>query len=294
MKPSYPSPETETSAAVRERIIGLGAGSARKSYYPQLQAKIHDLEDKQVELMETVRALEERETELERVIEEKQALLKEVHHRVKNNFQIIGSLLSLGLGLVGTKKEATAFSKTKRRIDTMAMVYAQLLASERFVDLDICELITQVANSLYYEAELPAVRLRYTMSCTDLSFEVDRAIPFSLLLNEAVSNALQHAYPDKRGELAISFGFADDRKGILRLAVEDDGRGTAEGELPTAGSTLGLTLISALAMQLKADWRYERRDPEPGLRFVLEFQERLLGAGTYAARTPRTNAEKPN
>lgn len=272
MRPSSPSPKPGGDEAVRERIIGLGSGSARKSYYPQLKEKIRDLEAKQLELMETVRTLEERESELERLVDEKEALLKEVHHRVKNNFQIVGSLLNLGLGIASSSAEARAFAKTKRRIDVMAMVYGRLLATESFAELELCSLARSVVNALFYEAELREVALAYDLSCVDLRLDVERAIPFALILAEAAGNALEHAYPEGRGELAISLGFARDAPGSVRLAVEDDGPGPRSGGLPRSDSSLGLTLIDALAAQLKAAWRYERRAAGPGLRFVLELR----------------------
>lgn len=272
MRPSSPSPEPDDARAVRERIIGLGSGSASKSYYPQLKEKIRDLEAKQLELMDTVRTLEERESELERLVDEKEALLKEVHHRVKNNFQVIGSLLNLGLGLAGSNEEAAAFAKTKRRIDTMAMVYGQLLAAESFAELELCSLVRNVVNALFYEAELRDVELSYDLSCLDLHLSVERAIPLALILAEAASNALEHAFPTGGGKLAVRLGFANDAPGTIRLAVEDDGPGPRSGGLPEPDSSLGLTLIEALAAQLKALWRYERRGEGPGLRFVLELR----------------------
>jgi two-component sensor histidine kinase len=272
MRPSSPSPEHDDARAVRERIIGLGSGSARKSYYPQLKEKIRDLEAKQLELMDTVRTLEERESELERLVDEKEALLKEVHHRVKNNFQVISSLLNLGLGLAGSNEEAAAFAKTKRRIDTMAMVYGQLLAAESFAELELCSLVRNVVNALFYEAGLRDVKLSYDLSCLDLHLSVERAIPLALILAEAASNAFEHAYPSGEGVLAVRLGFAAEAPGTVRLVVEDDGPGPSSGGLPEPDSSLGLTLIEALAAQLKAFWRYERRSEGPGLRFVLELR----------------------
>ncbi|HAE20870.1 MAG TPA: sensor histidine kinase [Spirochaetaceae bacterium] len=266
--------EGSDAEAQRAKIIGLGAGSARKSYYPQLQEKIRDLESKQLTLMDTVRTLEERESELELLVEEKNLLLKEVHHRVKNNFQIIGSLLNLGLGSISSELEAAAFSRTKRRIDTMGMVYGQLLQADRFADVDLCELVTQLVNALYYDAGKPSVELAFDMSCPDLFLDVDRAIPLALIVSEAASNSFDHGFPDGRGRLRVSLKEgAREESGTLYHLVElcDDGPGFDIGGLPPPGSSLGLMLIDLLASQLKALYAFDTPPGGKGTRFSLFF-----------------------
>ncbi|MFH2112945.1 MAG: sensor histidine kinase [Spirochaetota bacterium] len=262
---------------IRDRIIGLGAGSARKNYYPQLQEKIRDLELKQQELMDLVRTLEERETMLEQLVDEKNALLKEVHHRVKNNFQIMGSLLNLGLDAVSSESEALAFVKTKRRLDSMALVYGQLLQAEHFSEVDLRGLVTQVVNSLYNDARLPGVELLYGMACPDLYQDVDRAIPLTLIVTEVASNAFDHAFPDGKGRLRVRLteGTVDeaDESGQARhlLEIADDGCGFPGGTMPSLNSSLGLTLIDSLATQLKASWSYGPGMEGRGLGFRLTF-----------------------
>lgn len=276
MRRSSPEHNGEHDAeAKRARIIGLGEGSARKSYYPQLQEKIRDLESKQIKLMDTVRTLEERESELELLVEEKNLLLKEVHHRVKNNFQIIGSLLNLGLGAAPSELEADAFNRTKRRIDTMGMVYGQLLQADRFADVDLCELITQLVNVLYYEANKPSIELAFDMNCPDLYLDVDRAIPLALIVGEATSNALDHAFPDDRGRISVRI--KEDVRiegGMSSHLVElcDDGRGFEGGTMPAHGASLGLTLIDLLSSQLKARYAFDTPPGGKGTRFSLYFR----------------------
>lgn len=259
---------------VRKRIIGLGAGSARKSYYPQLQEKIRDLEQKQQDLMDLVRSLEEREIQLEQLVEEKNTLLKEVHHRVKNNFQIMGSLLNLGLGAVTSDSEARAFGKTKRRLDSMALVYGQLLQAERFSEVDLCSIVTQVINMLFYDARLPGVELLYTMASLDLYLDVDRAIPLALIVTEAASNAFDHAFPDGTGKVSVRlFEAVEDvpRQSVHLLEIVDNGCGFPDGVIPSIEKSLGLTLIDNLATQLKASWSYTPNPGGQGLCFRLSF-----------------------
>ncbi len=267
----YPAPDPDE---VRAKIIGLGEGSARKSYYPQLREKIHELESKQLELMELVRTLEERETTLEFLVEEKNILLKEVHHRVMNNFQVIGSLLSLGLDMTGSETESQPFSRTKRRLDTMAMVYGHLLEADRYTAVYLCALITQVVNTLYYAAKQQEVALSFDMECLDLCVEIDLAIPLALIVNEAVSNAFDHAFPGGRGSLRVRLTdvLIEEAVGECHLLeIEDDGIGFSGGAMPPLQESLGLTLIDALASQLKATWLYEPGAGGRGLRFRLSF-----------------------
>jgi len=259
---------------IRTRIIGLGASSARKSYYPQLQEKIRDLESKQLELMDLVRTLEERETMLEQAVNEKNALLREVHHRVKNNFQIIRSLLNLGLGTVATKAEARPFIITKQRLDTMAMVYGHLLDADRFSDVNLCDLVAQLVDALTLERDRQRIRLSFDMDCTDLIVDIEQAIPLALIVNEVVSNSYYHAFPDGNGKLTVRLvaDGRDENGSECRLfELEDDGCGFPGGVMPSMSGNLGLTLIESLAAQINATWRYQPGTGGRGLRFSLIF-----------------------
>jgi len=260
---------------VRAKIIGLGESSARKSYYPQLKEKIHELESKQLELTDLVRNLEEHETALELLVEEKSILLREVHHRVMNNFQVIGSLLSLGLDLAGSETESRPFVKTKRRLDTMAMVYGHLLEEDRYTAVDICALVSQVVNALYCDAKRPDVELNVDMEmeCIDLQVGIDLAIPLALIVNEAVSNAFDHAFHDAGGRLRVRLAdiVIEPFGECHLLEIEDDGTGFAGGVMPPLRGSLGLTLIDVLASQLKGSWSYEPGAGGRGLRFKLNF-----------------------
>ena len=260
---------------IRTRIIGLGAGSARKSYYPQLQEKIRDLESKQLELMDLVRTLEEREAMLEQAVDEKNALLREVHHRVKNNFQIIGSLLNLGLGAVANNAEARPFLVTKQRLDTMAMVYGHLLQADRFSDVNLYELVIQLVDALKCDTDRPGIELSYGMDCADFYVDIEQAIPLALIVNEVASNSFCHAFPDGHGKLTVRIAAVaqDENGGKCRLfELEDNGCGFPGGVMPALSGSLGLTLIDSLASQLNAIWRYQPGTDDRGLRFSLYFR----------------------
>ena len=272
--PEHSGDNDAEASAKRAKIIGLGEGSARKSYYPQLLEKIRDLESKQLMLMDTVRTLEERESELRLLVEEKNMLLKEVHHRVKNNFQIIESLLNLGLGAITSELEADAFNRTKRRLDTMGMVYAQLLQADRFADVDLCELVTRLVTALYYEADKPSIELAFDMNCHDLFLDVDRTILLALIVGEITCNALDHAFPEGRGRISVRVKEnARAEGGMNSCLVElcDDGRGFEGGAMPAPGTSLGLTLIDQLSSQLKARYTFDVPPEGKGTRFSLVF-----------------------
>ncbi len=243
---------------IREKIIGLGESSARKSYYPQLLEHIRELRDERAKLMDTVRLLEEREEELERLVDEKSALLSEVHHRVKNNFQIIGSLLSLGSGASAVPDEAMVFGKTRRRIDTMAQVYEQLLQSGDFSGVDFCELLRHIAGDIQSLAGLPGVKLHYEMSCRSFPISIDLAIPLALIANEAISNAFTYAFADGKGELTIRFEREKTENGFFcSLEIRDSGPGFPQEGAPEGRKTLGMILIDVLVNQIGGSWKYE-------------------------------------
>lgn len=251
--------------AVREKLIGLGENSVRKSYYPQLQEKIRALESKQQELMETVRNLEERETELERAIIEKNVLLREVHHRVKNNLQIIGSLLNLG----------SDTHETKRRIEAIATVYNLLLQEGHYADLDLRQLLRTVCDNLWLEFNRPDVIVTYELTSTELVVDMDRAVPFTLIVSELVNNALSHGCRDSGGTIRVGLAAAvrgDGEEAKNCLWVEDNGPGLAKNT-SSGKEKLGLTLVDMLARQLKASWKLESGQAGQGVRVSLFFPD---------------------
>jgi PAS domain S-box-containing protein len=214
------------------------------------------------DLTDRVRA----EESLRLSLAEKTTLLREVHHRVKNNLQIITSLINLQTAKMVDPAMREAFSLMQGRVRSMAMIHDRLYRSESFSAVDmgdhIRELVAQIAAS--YKDVSRTVRL--SVDAEHLPMSIDAAIPCGLLANELVTNAFKHAFAtDAPGVLRVSLR-REKEQAVLEIA--DDGPGLPEGFSIDVADSLGMQLIAALAEQLKGEIRLETG---PGARFRVVF-----------------------
>jgi PAS domain S-box-containing protein len=182
-------------------------------------------------------------------LREKEVLLKEIHHRVKNNLQIISSLLSLQSAHIRDPRALEVFKEGQGRVRSMALIHEKLYRSEDFARVDFSEYIRNLAAYLFRSYEVSAGAVSLSVRAEGMLLPVDTAIPCGLILNELVSNSLKHAFPDgRRGEISVTLRpEGDDR---LTLCVADDGVGLPTGLKPHNSSSLGLQLVNTLARQL--------------------------------------------
>jgi|GEM_PF-4061615 len=260
---------------VRSKIIGLGDRSIRKSYYPQLRETIRDLREQREHLMDLVRLLEEREEELEQLLDEKEELLREVHHRVKNNFQIVGSLLNLGMDMLSDGDEHEIFYRTKQRIDTMARVYEEILRREEFSEVDLCDLIRLVTEQYEEARRGKQVELSLDLDCPGRMLDLDLAVPFALIVNEVVGNAFEYAFPGGTGLFHLRLyrsGSEDDKEGILTFELTDNGPSFAERGTDSEAKRLSIALLKALVAQIGGAFSYEDQETGLGMQFILRLK----------------------
>lgn len=186
---------------------------------------------------------------LRQSLREKEVLLAEVHHRVKNNMQIMASLLRLQARQAKDEETKELFRESQARIRTMALVHEKLYQSKDFTRINFSDYIQQVAihlMSLYHEK---SKNVDLEIKSEGVKLDINKAIPCALLLNEIITNALKHAFPDSRpGKLFIVFEQRPGGEYFLR--VEDDGIGLPIDINPEKPETLGLQLINDLAFQL--------------------------------------------
>jgi PAS domain S-box-containing protein len=210
----------------------------------------------------------ERKQSEERVkasLREKEVLLKEIHHRVKNNLQIISSLLSLQADRLTDPDAVRLLQDSQDRIRSMALVHERLYAAGNLSRIDMCVYVqTLVEQLLISYRNSPGVQA--DVHAQPVWLDIDAAIPCGLILNELVSNALKHAFPDGRpGRIVVSL----EPLGLgARLSVRDNGVGLPANVRPERADSLGLRLVQALSEQLHASLQIE---PGPGACFVIEF-----------------------
>jgi PAS domain S-box-containing protein len=204
-------------------------------------------------------AIERKQTDeqIKASLREKEILLKEIHHRVKNNLQIINSLLNLQAKFVTDHKAHEMFQDSQNRVKTIALIHERLYQSNDMAKLDFADVVKSLAKDLYqtYRANWERIRISYDLDNIDLN--LDQALPCGLIINELVSNSLKHAFPDDReGEIYIKFDCLED--GTTQLWVGDNGIGMPGDFHPDRSESLGAQLVRTLINQidgrLELDW----------------------------------------
>ena len=200
-------------------------------------------------------------------LREKEALLKEIHHRVKNNLQVVSSLLGLQSRAITDVETRRMFEESQNRIYSMALLHETLYQSEDLSRIDFPEYVRQLADHLFKSYGVAGERIRLRTVLEHSSLNLDAAVPCGLIINELVSNSLKYAFPDGReGEIRIDL--RGQPGGLAKLVVADDGVGLKNEIDWTTTRSLGLRLVRSLAQQLGA--KIEVR-PHGGTEISLVF-----------------------
>jgi len=215
------------------------------------------------------------EEQIKRSLREKEVLLKEVHHRVKNNLQIVSSLLSLQTPYIKDGQAADLFRESQNRIYSMSLIHEKLYQSESLARIDLVEYINSLTANLFLSYGVTERTVRTKIAVEDVDLDIDAVIPCALIINELVSNALKHAFPDSwrnaDGAGEISIDLHRDASGQFELAVGDNGVGLPGGFTVERCESLGLKLVGVLVKQLRGAFRLEACC---GTRFAITFQPR--------------------
>ncbi|MCO6482977.1 MAG: PAS domain S-box protein [Flavobacteriales bacterium] len=201
-------------------------------------------------------------------LREKEALLKEVHHRVKNNLQIISSIFSLQQGHVGNDERSIALLRESQdRIRSMAFIHESLYLNKNFTQVDLAAYIRQLCGNLTMSYALQG-RVRFGMDLQPLMLDLDKAISCGLVLNELISNALKHAFRDGReGEVRITLALEGN---TVQISLADDGMGFPEGYDEEQDKGLGMELVDVLMGQLEGNAK--RATAVQGTLYLITFE----------------------
>ncbi|HEY9597649.1 MAG TPA: histidine kinase dimerization/phosphoacceptor domain -containing protein, partial [Cyanophyceae cyanobacterium] len=190
------------------------------------------------------------EAQLKASLQEKELLLKEVHHRVKNNLQVISSLFSLQSQYIDNPEILSLLMESKNRIRAMALIHEKLYQSWTFAKIDFASYIQTLTRNLFASYNISSNRISLCLDVSDVSLTLDDAIPCGLLINELVSNALKHAFPNQQsGEISLQFSLNSDDHFIL--TVKDNGVGLPPDFTLEQTNSLGMLLVKALSLQLR-------------------------------------------
>ncbi|MEO5644397.1 MAG: histidine kinase dimerization/phosphoacceptor domain -containing protein [Bacteroidia bacterium] len=268
--------ETQTISSYSLRvnsILGVITSFAKLDY--SHQAKISDELDFIDALASGINMLGEELKDSTVSLHEKEVMLKEIHHRVKNNLQIISSLLNLQADQIDDITFKEKYRVSRDRIRSMALVHEKLYESENLALVDFGDYVNSLANSLNVSYNPDMLRIQMNIKVKEGSglFKIETAIPCGLILNEMLSNSFKYAFPgEAKGKVDVFFGSIG-KKGELplyMLEVKDNGVGIPCEIDITSSETLGFQLITMLSEQLNGDLAIERNN---GTGFSLTFTE---------------------
>jgi len=205
--------------------------------------------------------------ELESRVQEKDLLLSEIHHRVKNSLQVVSSLLSLEGARIRDPAVTEMLQSTQNRIRSMATIHQTLYQSNDFARVDFHAFLRSFVPTLIQSYSIHPERIELEFHVAEVRLPIDAAIPCGLIVNELISNALKHAFPDGRSG-KISIDFRHDRNRHATLSVDDDGIGIPEEFDYERSNSLGIQLVYLLAGQLGGAVTVRRGEPT---RFVIRF-----------------------
>ena len=206
--------------------------------------------------------------QVNQLLQDKEMLMKEIHHRVKNNLMVISSLLSLQSKYIKDEESKEIFRESQNRAQSMALIHERLYRSTDMKSIDFADYIRSLTRDLFntYSTQLGRVDLK--MDVEDVEVDINNAVPLGLIINEMVTNSLKYAFPDDR-EGTISISFYKEKDEYL-LEVRDDGIGIPEEFEVEKNDSLGMMLINSLTSQISGQLEMER---SPGTTFRIKFKD---------------------
>jgi two-component system, sensor histidine kinase PdtaS len=206
----------------------------------------------------TNKALAAKNDTITKALSERELLLREIHHRVKNNLQVISSLLHLQSKYVKDEKAMEAMREGRNRVKSMALIHQDLYQHEHLNSVEVAPYLQKLTEGLFQSYNIDPGRIHLRSDVDAPRLDVDTLIPMGLIINELVSNALKHAFPNERqGEVVVSLKSLEQS---LLLEVKDNGIGFNSGQQAQTEKSFGFELVKTFAAKLKASIQMENLD----------------------------------
>ena len=209
------------------------------------------------------------EQELEESLRQKSLLLQEIHHRVKNNLQVISSFLSIQSRNIDDEGIRAQLEESRNRVDAMALIHEELYKSTDLSTIEFDRYVEDLIKQLFRSSGVDEKNISLELDIKDASFDIDTAVPCGLMVNELVSNCLEHAFQEDQTDSKIAISSYQDGSGYVHLIVQDNGVGLPENFDVSTSRSMGLRIVNALVMQLNGTLEIEG---DSGARFHLCFQ----------------------
>jgi PAS domain S-box-containing protein len=212
--------------------------------------------------------LKDAENKIKASLKDKEVLLKEVHHRVKNNMQIISSLLNLQIDYLNNEDAIDVLKESQNRVKSMAMIHEKLYLSEDLTQINFADYIQNLVSNLFYLYNIKESQIKPIIKIEDVNLNIETAIPCGLIINELISNCLKYAFPNQmKGEIIINLKSIEDK---FELVISDNGIGLPENININKIKTLGLLLVNSLTEQIDGKISIYKKD---GTQFKITFKE---------------------
>ena len=224
-----------------------------------------------VAVFEDITERKEYEKQLEESIKEKEVLLKEVHHRVKNNMQVISSILNLQSSYISDETALDMLRESQDRIKSMSFVHESLYQSNTLSEVNFAEYIQNIARNLYHSYGRPGGGIGLEFALDDIYLNLDTSIPCGLIINEVVSNSLKYAFQGRESG-TVKIHFSKESDGKLKLIVSDDGIGLPKNFDIENAESLGLQLVTTLITQIGGELEIDSSEVT-GTSFNILFKE---------------------
>lgn len=272
----FPFVDTDGSELILEMGIDITAQKKANAEIQELYAELERrVEERTAQLAVANQELFESEAHLREALHEKETLLKEIHHRVKNNLQIIQSMLSLQVSSISDPQVAHLFRESQNRIFSMALIHEKLYQSKQLARIDLAAYIRSLVANLFLSYGVTERTVSLVIDVDDVNLDSRNIIPVALIVHELVSNSLKYAFVgsqrllDGTAKITISLQRENDKK--LRLTVKDNGIGLPAGFDITRASSLGLKLVNVLTRQLRGTLQVT--SDSSGTEFVIVFDQ---------------------
>nr|WP_320160322.1 histidine kinase dimerization/phosphoacceptor domain -containing protein [uncultured Methanoregula sp.] len=219
------------------------------------------------------------EAEIQRSLDEKEVLLKEIHHRVKNNLQVVWGLIDLQIQTLKDPRMINILRDSQNRIRTMSLIHETLYKSRDLSHIEILPYLRSLVSTLFSTYSISPEKIQVQFAIENVLLDAESAIPCGLIVNELMSNAFKHAFPgDRTGTISVGFALEN---GMYTLVFSDTGVGMPPGFDYLATESLGLKLVNVLATD-QLDGSIELI-PENGTKFIIRFPERIPAPAQYGS-----------
>ena len=260
-----------------DQKLGLKAlNSGALDYIIKSETSLSDIPhvaDRAMRHWMTLQDYKKENEQLQASLKDKEVILKEIHHRIKNNFQVVCSVLSLQSQYIKNNQVLDMFMEIQDRVRAMALIHEKLYQSQDVGRMDFAEYVENLVNGLYWSYGMDPNRIKLEINVEEVALGVELTVPCGLIINELVSNSLKYAFPaswEGEGKIEIALIHKDDES--LELRIKDNGVGIPEGVEVGHTDTFGLELVTILAEdQLNGSVQLNRGD---GTEFEIKFQKK--------------------